>query len=107
MERTEPQYEGLPEGAQVLGEISSPNELEQGQAKAYFNPSNGKLGLFLGKAVSPGNIDGPLVLIWSEFDPVSGTPVENKDEKDAFSFPLLRVELPDGFLKFGKTLPEA
>lgn len=93
METMDSHYKGLPEGARVLQEISSMDELQIG--KIYFNPTNGKLFWFLGKAISPDDFE--VHLMFNTIDPVSGKKVE--DDKQAFCLPLVNVELPDGFLK--------
>lgn len=103
METMDKSYEGLPDGAQVFKEVNSADELEQG--KTYFNPRNGKLAMFLGPAMSPDDLK--VRQLWLEKDSVSGESIEGKTDEDAFSFPLLCVELPDGFFKLGKTWTEA
>lgn len=93
-EKTDSGYEELPDGARVLKGVGSADELEIG--KVYFNDRNQKLALFLGKAISP---EGKLCFFWKQIDSVTGQPVEGKEGEDMFALPLLRVDLPDGFLK--------
>lgn len=95
------QCEGLPDGTQVLREISSMDELENG--KTYFNPQNRNLFIFLGKAISPDDLK--VKLIWNEIDSASGNIMSGTDEQ-SFALPLVHVKLPDGFFKFER-VPEA
>lgn len=101
METMDQHYEGLPEGAQVLGEINSTGELKIG--KTYFNASNGKLALFLGQAMSPD--DFKVRYLWTQIDPVTGGPAKSEasEDEDTFPLPLLHVKLPEGFLELFKT----